>query len=657
MGPTRAGIDVGGTFTDLALWDGTNLRTAKVPTTPSDQSAGVVAALEAGDSAASELVHGTTVATNALLERSGASTVLVTDAGFEDVLEIGRQDRPSLYDVAVTRPVPLVEDSHRIGVPGRTVRPGDAVAPEDLASIAATVARLDPDAVAISTLFSFIDPSREQALARAISDAVPSAALCASSAVAPEFREFERMSTTVINAYLTPVVARYLSRLEDAVRSAGVVTSPTVMRSSGGLTDLAFAAALPASIVLSGPAGGVVAAAALGSALGHSLLISFDMGGTSTDVCRIVDGSPQVAFEQAIGGLPNRMPSVAVRTVGAGGGSVGWADAGGALRVGPRSAGALPGPAAYGRGGTEATVTDANLACGRLGSGSTFGGSVVVDATLATDALSKLGGDLGLEAEGVALGMIEVVESHMERAIRRVSIEEGADPRRAMLIAFGGAGALHATALARRLQMAGVLVPPNAGVFSALGLLLAPPRADVVQGTLLRSGVDLSPLVGEVLDRARRALEAAGAAAEVVESSLDVRYLGQAHETAVPFSRGATWSQIESRFHEIHARRNGFSRPGDEIEVVAVRGTATGRAPLTIDQLRAPDPVGEARRGERNVLTSAGSVDAAVWWRPGLAPGDRVTGPAVIEEPEATTFLGAGEQALVHDSGAMEVSW
>jgi N-methylhydantoinase A len=654
MGRSQTGIDVGGTFTDLASWDGTALHTAKVPTTPDDQSRGVVDALGSAPTRGSSLVHGTTVATNALLERAGAVTALVTDAGFEDLIEIGRQDRPSLYDVSRTRTTPLVAATHRLGLAGRDQhdQPGHL----DAAAVAEVVTRLvalQPASVAVSTLFSFLHPDRERALRDALRDALPDVTVSISSSVAPEFREFERTSTTVINAYLMPMVARYLSRLGNAVAAVGVGGVPTVMRSSGGLIGLEEAARLPASIVLSGPAGGVVAAGAYGTALGKRSVISFDMGGTSTDVCRITDGLPQVSFERSIDGLPNRMPSVAIHTVGAGGGSVGWIDAGGALRVGPHSAGADPGPASYGRGGAAPTVTDADLLIGRLGNDGPLG----LDAAAAHDVLRILGHRIGLDPLATARGIVEVVEAHMERAVRVVSVEEGADPRHSTLVAFGGAGAMHATALARRLDMAGVVVPPHAGVFSALGLLLAPPRADVVRGVLLAAGADLDAAVSGVMDAARRDLVATGSAVVDVTASADVRYRGQSHETPVGYAPGEGWDRLIERFHEAHRVRNGFARVDDPVEVVAVRAAAIGSPALSIDRLPAPTLSGVERRGERPALVEGESVSVPVWWRPALAVGAEVVGPAVIEEPEATTWLGSGERAVVDDLGAIEVEW
>jgi len=654
MAGSQTGIDVGGTFTDLAAWTGGSLVTAKVPTTPSDQSVGVVDALAEADVGETDLVHGTTVATNALLERSGARTALVVDEGFEDLLEIGRQDRPSLYDVARTRPTPLVPRASRLGISGRDSHAESSpVDPDALDQMVEQLRNIDPAALAVSTLYSFVDPARELAILDAVRRAFPNIAVALSSVVAPEFREFERASTTVINAYLMPAVALYLSRLGSAVAQAGVIGTPAVMRSSGGLIGLEDASRMPAAIVLSGPAGGVVAAGAYGTALGHGLLVSFDMGGTSTDVCRITDGRPEVAFERSVDGLPNRQPSVAIHTVGAGGGSIGWVDSGGALRVGPRSAGAVPGPASYGRGGTEPTVSDADLVVGRLG----VGGPLGLDMEAAVASLATVGEGLNLDPTASARGIIEVVEAHMERAVRVVSVEEGADPRDAVLVAFGGAGGMHATALARRLGMKGVVVPPHAGVFSALGLLLAPKRADAVQGVVLEGGDGLEAAVAAVASRAIADLRRADSSPVSVETLVDLRYRGQSHETSVRYEVGERWDVLIERFHVAHLVRNGFARPGDPVEVVAVRAAALGPPALSLEQLPAPRAIGDRRRGERRAIVDSEERDVPVWWRPGLELGDEVVGPAVVEEPEATTWIGNGERATVSELGALEVEW
>jgi N-methylhydantoinase A len=464
------GVDVGGTFTDCVSWSEGRLEVAKLPTTP-EQSQGVTDGTRRllDGERAQALLHGSTVATNALLERKGADTVLVTDEGFEDVIEIGRQERPSLYDSFHDRPPALVEREDRIGV---GAEPGD---------LAERVSRRHPASVAVSLAYSFLDPEPEEAMAAALASlGIP---VTVSHRVVAEFREFERTSTTVLNAYLWPRVAGYLELL--ATSTQGLVDRVQVMRSSGGLMEVDEAAGLAAALLLSGPAGGVVAAARMGQAKGYERLITLDMGGTSTDVCRIEGARPEIAYEREVDGYVCRMPSVAVHTIGAGGGSVGWLDAGGSLRVGPRSAGADPGPAAYGMGGTEPTVTDAHIALGRVDPAARLAGSLPLDPEAALQALEVLGQVPGLDPTQTAAGMLEVVEAHMERAIRAVSIEQGADPRRAVLVAFGGAGGLHSSGLARRLGMHAVAIPPYAGVFSALGLLMAPPRLDGARSVLL----------------------------------------------------------------------------------------------------------------------------------------------------------------------------
>lgn len=621
------GVDVGGTFTDVVAFDGTAIATTKVPTTE-DQSAGVVAgATELADSAETFLL-GTTIATNTLLERTGARTALVTDEGFEDVIEIGRQDRPALYDPFSNRAAPLVG-------------PGDRHSPPNL-DLAG-----DVESVAVCLLNSFRDATGEREIASALAERGISISL--SSEVAPEFREFERTSTTVLNAYLSPRVAEYLrragKRLEDYAGSV------SVMRSSGGLMSLGEAALLPAAVLLSGPAGGAVAAAALGEAMGIDV-IAFDMGGTSTDVCRIEGGAPEIQYERAIDGYACRLPSAAVHTVGAGGGSVGWVDTGGALRVGPQSAGADPGPACYRRGGEEATVTDANVALGRISASAELGGRLAIDRTLAVRAADDLGRRAGLTGEQSPLGIIRVVEEVMTGAIRTVSIEQGADPRHSWLVAFGGAGGLHATALARNLAMQGVLVPPHGGVFSALGLLLSPPRVDLSRSVLLGTAAGLDKAIAALSSSASERLPGSN-----VETLCDARYAGQSHELTITYRAGEGWDILAARFNALHAERNGFSRPDDPIEVVTIRAVAKGVAPIGIERLPSWRPSEPSQRRQTTVVTSEGPRTATAVRREGLSIGERITGPAVVEEREATTYLDGGETAVVLDNGTLEVTW
>jgi N-methylhydantoinase A len=520
------GIDVGGTFTDGVLLVEGELRTAKVPTA-ADQAESVLAAADAlGAGGVDRFTHGTTVATNALLERKGARTALVATAGFEHVLHLRRQNRADLFRLCADHPEPLVPLERCYGVHER-IGPDGVLTPLDLASLP----ELDAEAVAVCLLFAFRDPQHERAVAVELRRRLPGTRIVASHEVAPEFREYERASTTVVDAYLGPVVARYLDSLAAACRRSGL-REPLVMRSSGGVATLAEAAAHPSWALVSGPAAGVVGAAQIARACGHDRAISFDMGGTSTDVCLLASGVER-AFERHVAGFPVRLPSVDVHTVGAGGGSIVWRDEGGALRIGPESAGAHPGPACYGRGGTKPTVTDANLLLGRLPP--CLAGGVELDDVAAERAFAGL--DPG--------DAIAAVNAEMLRAIRVVSVERGHDPRDFALVAFGGAGPLHACELAEELGIETVLVPDAAGVLSALGLVLSDERRDYVRSYVC-------------------ALDAAGELPE--DGEADLRYSGQSFELTVPLG-----PELEDRFHRAHEARYGYADRGRAVELVAVR--------------------------------------------------------------------------------------
>ncbi|HMI70291.1 MAG TPA: hydantoinase/oxoprolinase family protein, partial [Solirubrobacteraceae bacterium] len=453
----RLGVDVGGTFTDVVILSGGRLVTAKVPSTPSDQSEGVLAGVEAADFDASGLeafAHGMTVATNALLERRGARLALVTTEGFRDVIEIGRQNRPSLYDLTRDRPPALVPRELRFTVRERMGPDGELAEldEDDLARVVDAVRDAGVEAVAVCLLFAFLHPEHEQRVGEALRSQLDGVHVSLSSEVLPEFREFERFATTAADAYLAPRLSAYLGRLAERSGEAGLPT-PLVMQSSGGVIDLDAAASAAAACVLSGPAGGVVGAAYAAAASGYEDLLTFDMGGTSTDVAPVIGGDAQTTTDSVVAGVPLKLPMVDVHTVSAGGGSIAWADAGGALRVGPQSAGAEPGPAAYGAGGEEPTVTDANLFLGYLEDGATLGGEVVLQRELAEQALERLGSQLGLDALQTARGIVRVANAEMTRALRVISVERGLDPRDFALVAFGGAGGMHACALADELGM------------------------------------------------------------------------------------------------------------------------------------------------------------------------------------------------------------
>jgi len=631
--PSTVGVDVGGTFTDFVAFDGETLVGGKVPTTP-DQSMGVMSALAHPDiEPATLFLHGTTVGTNALLEERGARVALITTEGFEDLIEIGRQARPSLYDPFADRPLPLVPNQLRIGVNGQVE--------EMLKKLEALV----PEAVAVALVRSYLNPRAELDLASIIEDrlGVP---VSSGARVSPGFREYERIATTVLNAYLSPEVSGYLQRLGDRLATP----SRLVMTSAGGLLPFEHASEFAGRLVLSGPAAGVVAAAELAREKGHRSAISFDMGGTSTDVCRITDGATLVGVGRRVAGRVNRVPSLPVNTIGAGGGSIAWRDEGGALRVGPRSAGALPGPVAYGRGGTIPTVTDANIVLGFLPPDLALAGSVALDAVAAAAALTELGREAGLDLDATARGVIEVVDSHMERAIRGVSVEEGSDPREAALVAFGGAGGLHAARLARRLGMHTVLIPPLSGVFSALGLLLAKPRADAIRTVFLEEGSErLAQVITEIRDQARASfgeLKAPGKGEAVVHG--EVRYVGQSHELAVVAD--PDWSRLRTSFEQAHRSHFGFDRSGEPIELVDVRAEVTGTASLSWGELprRSGDRVPE--------LVATTESGRSIWHRDHLPAGFEVAGPALIVERDSVTLLDHGNRALVHEDGTLEIT-
>lgn len=591
----RVGVDTGGTFTDVVTDDG---RIAKVPSTPSDPGeavrSGVAAvARPAGRSARpAVLAHGTTVATNAVLERRGAVVALVTTEGFADVVEIARQDRPSLYDHWADRPAPLVDRGHRVEVAGRLGPDGAELEPVASAAIAPLPA--DTEAVAVCLLHSDLDPAHERAVAAELEGR--GLDVSASCDVSPQFREYERTVTTVANAYLRPTCRTYLEGL------AGVADEVLVMTSAGGLASLDEAAGVPAALLLSGPAGGVRAAADAAVASGWPDAVTFDMGGTSTDVCLVQGGAPEPAGERAVAGLPIRLPSLDVHTIGAGGGSIAAVDAGGALTVGPRSAGAVPGPACYGLGGTAPTVTDANLVAGRLPDGVALPGIGPLDRGAAERALAGAG--VG------ALDVLTVVDANMEEAVRAVSVARGVDPAGLALVAFGGAGPLHACAVADALGMPAVVVPTRAGVLSAVGCLTAPRQHDVVRTWPGRT--DLTGLA-EALSELAAEARAAVPGAEVV-TAVECRYEGQAHEIRVP---------TVDDFAGAHRRRNGYARTGAPVEVVALRATARLAAPL--------DPA-DLPPAERSV----------------------VVGPAVVAEPDCTVWVAPGWRADPHPvSGAL----
>jgi N-methylhydantoinase A len=650
------GVDVGGTFTDAALLDGERLHTAKVPSTPDDQSRGVMAAIDqvldragAAPAAVDGFTHGMTVGTNALLEEHGARTALVATRGFADLLEIGRQNRPSLYHPCRGRPRPLVDRDLRFEAAERIGSAGviEELADEEVDGLVERLRASGAKSIAVCLLFAFSDPSHERRVASALRDALPDVHVSASHEVLPAFREYERFSTTVIDAYLSPLLGRYLTRLVDACRDRGI-PEPEVMRSSGGTASAAEAAQAGAWSVLSGPAGGAVGAALLARASGDHDAIGIDMGGTSCDVCVVDAGEVRRTDSREIEGRPIQLPMVDVHTVGAGGGSIAWRDAGGALRVGPHSAGAEPGPACYGRGGTEPTVTDANLLLGYLSSDSDLAGGVALDTDAAQESIAALGGKLGLDGTEVAEGIVRVANQEMTRALRLVTVERGVDPRGYALLPFGGAGPMHAAALAAELEISRIVCPRASGVLSALGLIAAGHRRDTARTVLLAgdqlSAERIASEVAALSEPLRAGME--GAEIEVV---YELRYRGQAFELPVPGSPGPDPAQLAEDFAAEHEARYGYRDPEGELELVTIRVSAVEPGPEPRPRSAAGDNLVE---GERDARFGGSWVGTRVL-RGDPGAGVRAEGPCVFELPEATLVLPPGWTASVDETGTI----
>jgi N-methylhydantoinase A len=712
MPTTLVGIDVGGTFTDFVLLQDGRLHVHKEATTPEDQSRAILAGLthlgivSASDAPTdAELVHGTTIATNALLERRGARTALLTTAGFVDVIEIGRQNRPHLYALHQQRPHPLVEADLRFGAVERLDVHGNVLTSLDEDALALTAAEITaavPQSLAVCFLHSFRNPQHERRAAQILRRACPHLTISLSSDILPEYREYERTATTVINAYLLPLVGSYLEHLTDALADAGgqrlhdsgphrASLPIRVMQSNGGAIGASQAAREPARLVLSGPAGGVVGAFRLAQLAGVEemppaagqnssskqdresgrrapRIITFDMGGTSTDVALCPGRVPRTT-ESEVAGLPLRLPVIDIHTVGAGGGSLARVDAGGGLRVGPESAGAAPGPVCYARGGQQPTVTDANLLLGRLDAGQFLGGSgaMELDVGAAEAALADLGARLGgLSVHEAALGVIQVANARMERALRRVSVERGFDPRTFTLVPFGGAGPLHACDLADALGIPRILLPPSPGVLSALGLLIAEVVHESSQALLVEASSlaqELAPLqeiAAALEERVKAVLAAEGVDAPALEASMDLRYRGQSYELSVPLdlpapssaqASAAVQHSIEA-FHAAHEARYGYAMRSETVEAVAVRLLGAGPgAELSLPREPAGPPDPEAARVATKPVWFGpnGSSRTFCYDRNRLRPGNRIDGPAIVFQFDTTTVVAPGWSASVDE--------
>jgi N-methylhydantoinase A len=649
------GVDVGGTFTDLVASDGRSLQIVKVPSTPGAFHQGVIDAvsrvLHTDTAAATRLVHGSTVATNALLQRAGSPIAFLTTEGFADTLLIGRQNRPRLYALRVERPAPITD--HCFGLPERIAADGTIVTPLDEPAVHRAIdeiRRRDLRHVAVCLLFSFVNPVHERRVGQLCEAAGLTVSL--SSDLLPEFREYERASTTAINASLRPTVETYLTALHDGLRAGH--RSLQIIHSSGGTLSPADAARQAARLVLSGPAGGILGAAHVAALAGFPDVITYDMGGTSTDVATIVGGQPQWTTTTTIDGLPIALPMFDIHTVGAGGGSIAYVDTGGALRVGPRSAGATPGPACYDRGGAEPTVTDANLLLGRILPEAFLGGAMAVRPDLAGAAIGRLAQSLGKTPIKTALGVVKVAEANMEAAIRAVTSRRGHDPRSFALVSFGGAGGLHACAIAQSLDVPRVLIPPCAGVLSALGMVVAPPVAEASK-TVVH--------LGDALDDARLAAEFGQISGRTmdtvpydqttaVEAWADLRFKGQSHELKVRATR-PTLEEIHGRFLEAYAQVYGRTPSGRPIEVVTLRVRRVGRsAGVALPEVAATG----ADAGGRSapvVLEGGGRADAPVHTRATLLRAGPGVGPLLLIDAEATAYVPPGWRAEARANGTV----
>jgi N-methylhydantoinase A len=680
----RIGIDIGGTFTDFVVFRPSTGRidAFKLLSTPHDPAEAVLVGLarirsafeNLDDIPSTHIIHGSTVATNALLERKGARSALVSTRGFADLLQIGRQNRPQLYDFSADPPPALIPHELRFEVDERVASSGEVLQALDPAQVESLIPELrlsKVESVAVCLLFSFLHPEHEAAIAARLRRA--GFLVSCSSEVLPEYREYERASTTAVNAYVSPVLDSYLSNLEAGLPAG---TPLSIMQSNGGVIDIEEARRNGVRCILSGPAGGVVGAQYVGtlsianpppsvsgietqsttnddasSTAPQIRLITFDMGGTSTDVS-LIDGAPQITTESLVGGCPIRIPILDIHTIGAGGGSIAILDPGGALRVGPQSAGADPGPACYGRGDLP-TVTDANLVLGRLSAEHFLGGEMPLDVERSQHALARLGAGMGLNPHQAALGVIEVANAHMERALRVISVERGHDPRRFTLLSFGGAGGLHAVDLARQLGIGRVLVPPLASTLSAFGMLAADVVKDYTQTVMLAGDTPSPEIAARLAPLAERGLQevlAEGIPQSNVhlERLLDVRYRGQSYELTLPFS-----ADVPTDFHALHRKTYGYDRREAPLDIVNLRLRAIGQVEppsLVAAPFGGSDPT-PALLEHRQVIFSCGALRLPLYRGEHLRPGNQLPGPALVVRADTTILIGPSDHAHVDPYG------
>lgn len=676
----RVASDVGGTFTDSIAYDTTarEFRVSKVPTTPDNRAVGTIEGLRAalttlGRSGAdvSYVGHGMTTATNAIIQRTGARVAFVTNEGFRDLLEIGRQNRPRLYDHRVVRTPPVAERADRYSVRGRMDERGQELTPLDeagLKTIATRIAATDAEAVGVCFLHAYANPAHEMRAKEILEAHLGDRYVCASTELIREFREYERSSTTALNAYLIPVMDAYLGSLSELLvdpDGLGITADVPVMvmEASGGLMTLPSARRKPVHTVLSGPAGGVVSAAEISLRAGFPDIVTMDMGGTSTDISLIINGKPQVTTQADLEGMPIRVPVVDINAIGAGGGSIASIDEGGALRVGPRSAEAIPGPACYGRGGTLPTVTDANLVVGRLGAETALGGSMKLDRDAASAALdAEVAKPLSLSTTQAATGVLRVANANMERGIRVVSVQRGHDPRDFALVPFGGAGPLHAADVAESLGIPTVLVPPAPGILCAMGILMSDLRHDLVATNLMALAAVEEAQVWAALEPLRvqgeTLLDADGVPTDArrVETFVDVRYIGQSFELSLPIAEGAGLEALAEAFHSAHAHKFGHADRNAPVEIVNLRVLAVGETPpLVLPEVEAGEQTvaADALVTQRDVFFEVDQSwhKTPVYRREHLRVGNEIAGPAVIDEVSSTTLLRPGDHGRVDELG------
>jgi len=675
------GVDIGGTFTDLVGYRDGQLVISKTLTTPANPTQGVATALELAGTRLVELeefLHGSTIAINTVLERKGALTALLTTHGFRDVYEIARGNRPDAFDIGFQRPEPLVPRHLRFEVNERLNAKGEVLTPIDEETVRALGSILrDRGIVSIAVCFlhSYANPVHEVAAGKALREVYPELFVTLSHEILREFREYERTSTTVLNAYVGPRVANYLKALENHLESHGFDGAIHIMRSNGGSMSLAHASVEPVSTMESGPVAGMIGAGAVAKLLGLRQAIGFDMGGTTAKATLITDGVPGIEEGYYIGGYatgqPMQLPVVAIVEVGTGGGSIAWRDGSGGLHVGPQSAGSDPGPVCYGNGGTEPTITDANLLLGRLNPKRFLGGGMALDQDGASQAMKRIGACTGLTTDETALGVVRIADSAMALAVRAVSVRKGVDPRDATMIAFGGAGPVHAAALCKEIYIPTLVIPKLPGNFSALGMLLAPWRQDWVRtlvGVLgkldavrVRAGFD------ELMASARGQLAAdeLDPKSAIFELGADLRYRGQEHTIPVPLPSAEALvnsdAVVTNTFHALHDMRYGHAATAETIEVANLRLTVTvPRGGDSVEEFLAQPFVPEEARPEQSRLVifddAECPVPSRILWRPGLPSGFTVEGPAVIEEPNSTTVLFPGDAARVTEHGHLVIS-